>query len=168
MRPVMAPEGGSGGGGSGIRAYHGSPHDFEKFDIGRIGTGEGAQAYGHGLYFAENEGVARGYRDKLTDGASFIRRDGSFWDPGELRHLNVRVTARRDGLDAAIARAKEASASIWRRAVVHIVLMIQLSSATSIKPSSMLHRRKRKVSRRTWWIKEVGTTPFLMTASSRS
>ena len=50
----------------GIRAYHGSPHDFDKFDISRIGTGEGAQAYGHGLYFADNEGVARSYRDTLA------------------------------------------------------------------------------------------------------
>ena len=50
----------------GIIAYHGSPHTFDKFDMSKIGTGEGAQAYGHGLYFAENEGVARGYRDTLT------------------------------------------------------------------------------------------------------
>lgn len=50
----------------GIRAYHGSPHDFDRFDMSKIGTGEGAQAYGHGLYFAENEGVAKGYRDTLT------------------------------------------------------------------------------------------------------
>lgn len=49
----------------GIRAFHGSPHDFDKFDLSKIGTGEGAQAYGHGLYFAESEGVARSYRDKL-------------------------------------------------------------------------------------------------------
>lgn len=55
-----------GVGPSGIRAYHGSPHDFDRFDMSKIGTGEGAQAYGHGLYFAENEGVARGYRDALT------------------------------------------------------------------------------------------------------
>jgi len=33
----------------------------------KIGTGEGAQAYGHGLYTAEAEGVARGYRDALSD-----------------------------------------------------------------------------------------------------
>jgi hypothetical protein len=46
----------------GIKAYHGSPHDFERFDSSKIGTGEGAQAYGHGLYFAENEGVAKSYR----------------------------------------------------------------------------------------------------------
>lgn len=50
----------------GIRAYHGSPHDFDKFDISKIGTGEGAQAYGRGLYFAESEGVARSYRDNLS------------------------------------------------------------------------------------------------------
>lgn len=50
----------------GIRAYHGSPHDFSKFDLSKIGTGEGAQAYGHGLYFAENEAVAKGYRKRLS------------------------------------------------------------------------------------------------------
>jgi len=46
----------------GIRAYHGSPHDFDKFSLEHIGKGEGAQAYGHGLYFAENEGVANSYK----------------------------------------------------------------------------------------------------------
>lgn len=51
----------------GIRAYHGSPHDFDKFDLSKIGTGEGAQAYGHGLYFAGDEAVARSYRDKLEN-----------------------------------------------------------------------------------------------------
>ena len=54
----------------GIRAYHGSPHDFDRFDLSKIGTGEGAQAYGHGLYFAEAEDVARGYREKLGMGNS--------------------------------------------------------------------------------------------------
>jgi hypothetical protein len=51
---------------SGIRAYHGSPHDFDAFSMDKIGTGEGAQAYGHGLYFAESEGVAKSYRDNLS------------------------------------------------------------------------------------------------------
>lgn len=50
-----------------IRAYHGSPHSFDRFSLDKIGTGEGAQAYGHGLYFAENEGVARSYRDQLSN-----------------------------------------------------------------------------------------------------
>ena len=51
---------------AGIEAYHGSPHDFDEFKTEAIGTGEGAQAYGQGLYFAESEDLARGYRDQLT------------------------------------------------------------------------------------------------------
>ena len=51
----------------GIRAFHGSPYDFDKFDLSKIGTGEGAQAYGHGLYFAENKATAKTYRDSLSD-----------------------------------------------------------------------------------------------------
>lgn len=42
--------------------YHGSPHKFDKFDMSKIGTGEGAQAYGHGLYFAESPDVAKAYQ----------------------------------------------------------------------------------------------------------
>ena len=57
-------------GAQGIKAYHGSPHDFDQFSLSKIGTGEGAQAYGHGLYFAENEGVAKTYRDALAQKVS--------------------------------------------------------------------------------------------------
>jgi len=46
--------------------YHGSPHKFDKFDMSKIGTGEGAQAYGHGLYFAEAPEVAKSYADSLS------------------------------------------------------------------------------------------------------
>jgi hypothetical protein len=59
----------------GILAYHGSPHDFDRFDLSKIGTGEGAQAFGHGLYFAENEAVAKQYRDLLST------RGGAVDDP---------------------------------------------------------------------------------------
>jgi len=47
-----------------IGAWHGTPHDVDEqegFSTDYIGTGEGAQAYGWGLYFAESEGVAKGY-----------------------------------------------------------------------------------------------------------
>lgn len=50
----------------GITAHHGSPHDFDEFDTSKIGTGEGAQAYGHGLYFAEHEPIAQHYKDMLS------------------------------------------------------------------------------------------------------
>ena len=45
--------------------WHGSPHKFDKFDSSKIGTGEGAQAYGHGLYLAESPAVAGQYADTL-------------------------------------------------------------------------------------------------------
>jgi hypothetical protein len=47
-------------------AYHGSPHLFDRFSTEKIGTGEGAQAYGFGLYFAGRKGVAEYYRDTLS------------------------------------------------------------------------------------------------------
>jgi len=75
MSPLgRAPQGALRSGASrsddGIRAYHGSPHDFDEFRMDKIGTGEGAQAYGHGLYFAESEDVARSYRDTLAGKAN--------------------------------------------------------------------------------------------------
>jgi hypothetical protein len=61
---------------SGIRGYHGSPYSFDKFDINKIGSGEGAQVYGRGLYFAEAEDVAKHYRDNISsqslDGAKAV------------------------------------------------------------------------------------------------
>jgi len=46
---------------TGAIVWHGSPHKFNKFSMDKIGTGEGAQAYGHGLYLAENKAVAQDY-----------------------------------------------------------------------------------------------------------
>jgi len=63
---ALAPRGALAAGGAPIRAYHGSPHNFDRFDASKIGTGEGAQAFGRGMYFAENEGVAQGYRSNLS------------------------------------------------------------------------------------------------------
>ena len=48
------------------RAFHGSPHQFEKFMLEHIGTGEGAQAFGWGLYFAGNRDIAEHYRKTLS------------------------------------------------------------------------------------------------------
>ncbi len=52
-------------------AYHGSPHKFNAFSLHAIGTGEGAQAYGWGLYFAGKKEIASFYRDKLAKGYEF-------------------------------------------------------------------------------------------------
>ena len=74
--PLISPEtygAGSalrkGGALAGMTVFHGSPHRFPatdrnplgEFDAAKIGTGEGAQAYGHGLYLAEDKKVGAGY-----------------------------------------------------------------------------------------------------------
>jgi hypothetical protein len=91
-----------------IRAFHGSPHRFERFDMSRIGTGEGAQAYGHGLYFAGNEGVARSYRDALSSEV-YRTPKGDIWSPDSLQHLNIRNQARQNPFELgfAISRAED-------------------------------------------------------------
>lgn len=48
---------------TGAIVWHGSPHKFDKFDSSKIGTGEGAQSYGHGLYLADSPAVAQSYKD---------------------------------------------------------------------------------------------------------
>jgi hypothetical protein len=65
----------------GIRAYHGSPYSFDEFSTSQIGTGEGAQAYGRGLYFAEREKTAEGYRKKLSrDNLAQRAKDNQSYD----------------------------------------------------------------------------------------
>jgi hypothetical protein len=56
-------------------------HPLGRFDMSKIGTGEGAQAYGRGLYFAESEDVARGYRKKLSrDNLAQRAKDNQSYD----------------------------------------------------------------------------------------
>ena len=82
MNPLgRAVSGGLGLGGAllGQIAYHGSPHLFEKFALSKVGTGEGAQAFGHGLYFAENPKVADTYRKVLSEESSPANDVAKHW-----------------------------------------------------------------------------------------
>lgn len=112
----------SGRGGP-IRAYHGSPHNFDQFDASKIGTGEGAQAFGHGLYFAESEGTARHYRDKLApahepelivggkpiDGGGILGRDEVFGAPDGSGRLPTDAERNLHPRDQAIRLVKMAA-----------------------------------------------------------
>ena len=82
---------------TGIRAYHGSPHDFDKFDMSKIGTGEGAQAYGHGLYFAEAEPLARNYRQALAGAPTVQFKGDDYALPAVLNELKDWQTANPTG-----------------------------------------------------------------------
>lgn len=63
----------------GMTAWHGSPHKFDKFSLDKIGTGEGAQAYGHGLYLAEAKDVAETYSPVV--GAKYVTKSGADFKP---------------------------------------------------------------------------------------
>jgi hypothetical protein len=106
--PMTAPEGALRA--NSFRAYHGSPHTFDRFSMDRIGTGEGAQAYGHGLYFAENEGVARGYRDAL---ANPVRSAGGSYSPTGFLDFSAFAMSRQ-GNDFAQFTDYIRSAEPWR------------------------------------------------------
>ena len=75
-----------------LDVYHGTPHRFPEteanplgeFDASKIGTGEGAQAYGHGIYLAENPEIARSYQNKL-------QRQGKTDSSGQLDLMMERL-----------------------------------------------------------------------------
>ncbi len=61
------------GGLLGATVWQGSPHKFNKFDSSKIGTGEGAQSYGNGMYVAEQKAVGQEYAKRLSsDGAGYL------------------------------------------------------------------------------------------------
>ena len=60
-------------------AWHGSPYDFDEFDLGAIGSGEGNQVRGWGLYFAKNKKVSVAYKDVLGAKGSFVILNGEKW-----------------------------------------------------------------------------------------
>jgi hypothetical protein len=57
-----------------LDVYHGTPHRFlpteanplGEFDATKIGTGEGAQVYGDGVYLAQRRGIGQSYKDNLS------------------------------------------------------------------------------------------------------
>jgi len=103
------------------KVFHGTPHTFApapdnplgKFDLSKVGTGEGGQAFGHGIYQAENIAVGKGYRKRLSDNAyrHEVTVDGVPWR--ETKGLNYEETAvlsdieHYGGVDAAIANLKK-------------------------------------------------------------
>jgi len=111
-----------------IRAWHASPYDFNKFDINKVGSGQGAQSYGHGIYAAESPAVSgKGGQYDLE----FTAKNLGKYDlnPGELQ-IHRMLRADRSDMDilgelargggytfdealAALERVKGAKAKIY-------------------------------------------------------
>ena len=65
------------------RAWHGTPYDFDAFDLSGIGSGEGNQAHGWGLYFAQDREVSEAYKQILGDKGSTVELNGDVWTVNE-------------------------------------------------------------------------------------
>lgn len=94
-----------------ISALHASPHSFRKFSTAFMGKGEGAQAYGWGLYFAENPEVNRDYMNQFA-------QDKATWKFGDVETSDMEVMhqALADRLlpkDALPEVKEDASDMIW-------------------------------------------------------
>lgn len=65
------------------RAWHGTPYDFNTFNLSGIGSGEGNQAHGWGLYFAQDREVSEAYKQILGDKGSTVELNGDVWTINE-------------------------------------------------------------------------------------
>jgi len=96
-----------------ISVHHGTPHQYEptranplgEFMLKKIGTGEGAQMFGHGIYQAGNEKVAQRYRDDLSAGATYQGKVPKFdrMDPRSLAIHGVAEMMDEENISAAAA-----------------------------------------------------------------
>lgn len=82
-------------------AWHGSPHRHDKFSTEKIGSGEGAQAYGWGLYYASQKEIAEYYKNTLSisDGAQILedgRNSFSVW--GRKSKSDAQISMLAEGL----------------------------------------------------------------------
>ncbi len=79
----------------GIIAFHGSGADFNEFRLDMVNTGEGAQAYGYGLYFTDSEDIANFYRQSVGGGTgleNFAIGDLELVKSGEFRDYSPGAT----------------------------------------------------------------------------
>jgi hypothetical protein len=131
-----------------MTVWHGSPHVFERFDLSKIGTGEGAQAYGHGMYTAQAPGVAKEYQKNLAQ-RQFQTPKGEVFEPrSSLKNPNVRATLDKTNgdIDAAIYRAKKLMESIpgtqgaeFAKADIPVLEQLKLAGGL-IRPEGNLYK----------------------------
>jgi len=68
-----------------VEAWHGSPHQVDKFSSDKIGSGEGAQAFGWGLYFTDKKEIGKIYAESTAEQQKTILIDGEDV-PSELKY----------------------------------------------------------------------------------
>lgn len=127
--------------------YHGTPHQFPateanplgEFDASKIGTGEGAQAYGHGVYLAEDPSVANQYRVNLS------------YDPEKMKIGNRQINDVYSSIQNAAARMPidKANVEYEKLELLENLMMNQSVSEVSSRAAAMSPETKK------WFEKEV-------------
>ena len=92
----------------GMMVYHGSPAKFSRFDPTKIGSGEGAQAYGYGHYVAESPGVAKEYQKRLSSQKNTLTDEQNLRDSlsSELRGVVQQISSLKPTVSYSSSAAK--------------------------------------------------------------
>ena len=127
--------------------YHGTPHQFPateanplgEFEASKIGTGEGAQMYGHGVYLAESPDVANQYRINLS------------YDPEKMRIGNRQINEVYDSIQNAAAKMpiEKANSEYEKLELLENLMMNKTVSEVSSQASEMSPATQK------WFEKEV-------------
>ena len=95
------------------KAWHGTPHNVDKFASSKIGTGEGAQAFGYGLYFTDKKEIAQWYRDKLSNDMGVSAKIGLFGSKKAINYFSfnsnqiAQLFHENKDIDFLLSKAKE-------------------------------------------------------------
>jgi hypothetical protein len=127
-----------------IKAYHGSPHHFDKFEWSdrTKGTGEGAQMFGDGLYFAEKEEVGKTYRDTLSKSHRF---DNTYFVDGKPVAKNELTRAQQLAMMAADDPAKADAirqvkpSDHWSQADIDEAVELATAGRVSLRPPGAMY-----------------------------
>lgn len=105
-----------------------------QFDLNRIGSGEGAQAYGYGTYIGEDPDVGRYYRGQLLGraGVDDIARVGN----EEINQLSEKILNRADKLPIGAAKIEYDKASILERIMIDGDILGVLQTQDSFTPEA--------------------------------
>jgi len=159
---------------TGIHVYHSSPHDFDKFDLAKIGTGEGAQVYGHGIYAAENPAVSgqggqywnqfsrRFGDDPEGTAASFLALEGFDRDKAIAR-VKDQVQRNREFHKTAYMPPDERADAIARNARLEESFRL-LESGAPVGPRTYEVNFRAKPEELLDWDKPVGQQPRIVDA----
>lgn len=132
-------------------AYHGSPHLFERFSLHAIGTGEGVQGYGWGLYFASQRETAEFYRDNIQPtGRPFktATLNGISYPAGTMIG-NALYESKKKGINATIAELRKSirfnesyapTMAALHQSVLDLVLNIENTDLITIEGEGRVYK----------------------------